>query len=81
MANPLQTAFEYYLAHQDELVDQYSGKYIVIDHTGIVGVYDEDLLAVTESQRHYELGTFLVQKVSAGDTEYVQTFASRVTFS
>ena len=34
----------------------------------------------TETEKSHKIGTFLVQKVSKGDTEYSQTFHSRVVF-
>jgi hypothetical protein len=63
------------------MVEKYDGKYIVIKSGVIVAVYDDELAAVTETQKSHELGTFLVQKVSEGDAEYSQTFHSRVVFS
>lgn len=80
MSSPLQREFEYYLAHQAELVEKYDGKYIVIKDGVVVGEYNNELTAVTETQKSHELGTFLVQKVSEGDSEYSQTFHSRVVF-
>ena len=77
----LQSEFAFYLNHQEDFVEKYDGKYIVIHNGVVVGVYDDDLTAVMESQKSYELGTFLVQKVSEGDTAYSQTFQSRVVFS
>ena len=81
MSSPLQREFEFYLSHQDEMVEKYDGKYIVIKNGVVVGVYEDELAAVTETQKSHDLGTFLVQKVSEGDTEYSQTFHSRVVFS
>lgn len=80
MSSPLQTEFEFYLSHQDEMVEKYDGKYIVIKNGDVLGVYDDELAAVTETQKSHDLGTFLVQKVSQGDSEYSQTFHSRVVF-
>lgn len=80
-SNPLQTEFEYYLSHQDELVEKYDGKFIVIKNGEVLSAYDDELSAVTETQKMHELGTFLVQAVSAGDAGYSQTFHSRVVFS
>lgn len=80
VADKLEIAFKYYLAHQDELVDQYAGKYIVIHDNDVVGVYDDDLAAVTASEQALDAGTFLVQKVSIGDADYTQSFASRASF-
>ena len=81
MSSPLQPEFEFYLSHQDELVGKYDGKYIVIKNLGVLGAYDDELGAVAETQKSHELGTFLVQKVSSGDSEYSQTFHSRAVFS
>ena len=80
MADRLKAEFEFYLAHQDEMVEKYNGKYIVIKDRRVLGSYDDELTAVRETQKSYELGTFLVQKVSPGTEDYTQTFHSRVVF-
>ena len=36
----LEKEFNYYLQHQDELVKEYDGKYIVIKDNAVAGVYD-----------------------------------------
>ena len=81
MADRLKAEFEFYLAHQDEMVEKYDGKYIVIKDGRVLGSYDDELTAVRETQKSYELGAFLVQKVSPGTEDYTQTFHSRVVFS
>ena len=81
MSSPLQREFEFYISHQDELVEKYDGKVIAIKDGDVLGVYDDELTAVTETKKSHELGTFLVQRVSEGDTEYSQTYHSRVVFS
>ncbi len=81
MSSPLLPEFEFYLAHQDELVKQYDGRYIAIKDQAMLAAYDSELIAVTETQKSHELGTFLVQKVSAGNSEYSQTFHTRAVFS
>jgi len=63
------------------MVRQYDGKFIVIKDGKVLGAYDDELTAVTETQKTQELGTFLVQKVSPGNSAYSQTFHSRVVFS
>jgi len=80
MADRLKAEFEFYLAHQDEMVEKYDGKYIVIKDGRVLGSYNDELTAVRETQKSYELGTFLVQKVSPGTEDYTQTFHSRVVF-
>ena len=81
MTSSLQRDFEFYLSHQDEMVEKYDGQYIVIKDGAVLGAYDNELAAVTETQKSHKLGTFLVQKVSKGNAAYSQTFHSRVVFS
>lgn len=81
MTNPLEKAFRFYLDHQDEMVKKYDGKFIVIKGDKVLGAYDDELTAITETEKSERIGTFLVQKVSRGDSAYTQTFHSRVVFS
>ncbi|HLF79466.1 MAG TPA: hypothetical protein VJB57_18445 [Dehalococcoidia bacterium] len=80
MTEHLKKEFEYYLAHQDEMVEKYNGKFVVIKDGKVLGAYDDELRAVTETQKAHEPGTFLVQEVSPGSGAYTQTFHSRVAF-
>jgi hypothetical protein len=80
MTSPLKKEFEYYIAHQDEIVKGYNGKFVVIKNCEIIGAYDNELEAVRETLKTHTPGTFLVQHVSPGETEYTQTFHSRVAF-
>jgi outer membrane lipoprotein-sorting protein len=80
MINPLEKDFRFYIEHQDEMVEKYDGKTIVIKDGVVLGAYDSELAAVTETKLSHELGTFLVQRVSPGDAAYSQTFHSRVVF-
>ena len=81
MNNLLEKEFKYYIDHQDEMVAKYNGKVIAIKDTVVLGAYDDELAAVTETRKSHELGTFLVQRVSPGSADISQTFHSRVAFS
>ena len=82
MNSDLKRAFEFYLANQDAMVRRYDGRFIVIKNDEVIGAYDSDLEAVTETKKAHPLGTFLVQKVSPGDSDYTATFHSpSVTFA
>lgn len=81
MASPLKTEFEYYLAHQDELVAKYNGRVVVIKNRTVIGDYADEPTAVLETQKSHALGTFLVQRVAPGPDAYTQTFHSRVSFN
>jgi hypothetical protein len=78
MAQNLEKEFEYYLEHQDELVREYKGKFIVIKDSRVIGAFDSELEAVENTAKQYELGTFLVQKCEPGTDSYTQTYHSRV---
>ena len=81
MPSPLQQEFDYYLSNKPELVAKYNGKVVVIKDRKVIGVYDSEIQAVTETQRAHALGTFLVQRVEPGDAATTQTFNSRVAFA
>ena len=74
----LEKEFKYYLEHQDELVKDYDGKFIVIKDLRVIGSFNSALEAVEKTTEHHELGTFLVQKCEKGDASYTQTYHSRV---
>ena len=80
MLSALKKEFDFYLANQDEMVEKYDGKVIAIKNGNVLGVYDSELEAVIDTRKSHEQGTFLVQRVSAGDEAYTRTFRSRVTF-
>ncbi|MDR3297183.1 MAG: hypothetical protein LBS94_02995 [Prevotellaceae bacterium] len=59
-------AFYWYLAHQNELVPQYDGKYLVISNNQVHGAYDDVVDAVSVGDREYTRGKFIVQRCSPG---------------
>jgi hypothetical protein len=81
MPSPLQKEFNYYLKNQGELVAKYNGKFVVIKDCKVIGAYDSEFQAVSETQKSHPLGTFLVQKCEPGNQSYTQTFHSRVVFA
>ena len=77
MNGNLEKEFTYYLEHQDELVNDYNGKFIAIKDCKVIGAYESEMEAITQSSKNHELGTFLVQKCEPGSGSYTQTFHSR----
>jgi len=73
----LRQEFEYYLAHQEELVARYNGKFVAIKDGHVLGAFDSQQSAVDETKKSHPLGSFLVQKVAPGAAEYTQTYHSR----
>ena len=78
MNSPLKAEYDYYLAHQEDLLRDYKGRVIVLKGQRVIGVYDDEKTALFETQKTEPLGTFLVQKVEPGTTAYTVTFHSRV---
>ncbi len=76
----LEKEFDYYLEHQDELVKEYNGKFIVIKGNKVIGAFSSEIEAINETLEKHELGTFLVQKCEPGRESYTQTYHSRVVF-
>jgi hypothetical protein len=76
--SPLEREFRYYLAHQDELVRQYSGKVLAIKGQKVIGVFDSEAEAVHTTAKAHELGTFIVQRCEPGRDAYTRTFHSPV---
>ena len=81
MTKPLEDEFRYFLKHQDELVEKYLGRFVVIKQGKILGAYGSELEAVEKTSKKHEAGTFLVQKCEPGTESYTQTFHSRVAFA
>jgi hypothetical protein len=74
----LEREFNYYLKNQKALLEKFKHKYLVIKGEEVLGAYDSEIQAITETTKTYELGTFLVQKCEAGSDNYTQTYHSRV---
>lgn len=77
----LDKEFKYYLDNQAELVKKYNNKFIVIKDSSVIGAYDTELDAYTETLKTHELGTFLIQHCIPGKESHTATFHSRVIFT
>lgn len=76
----LDKEYKYYKNNQEEFLEKYKGKVVVVKDEKIVGVYEDEIIAYKDSVSKYELGTFLIQKCLP-ERETIQTFHSRVIFS
>ena len=80
MDNSLEKEFQYYLDNQVDLVSQFDGKVLVIKNQQVIGNFDTEIEAIDETKKTETLGTFLVQRCSAGEANHTATFHSRVAF-
>ena len=74
----LKTEFQFYINNQEELVEKYDGKFIVINGEEVLGDYDNEDTAIIETLKEHKPGTFMVHEVGPGEENYTQTFRSRV---
>ena len=73
MTQQLHREFEFYLAHQDEMVANYDGKVIAIKDGNVLGAFGTYIEAITKVEKDHPLGTFLLQRVSPGEEAYTAT--------
>lgn len=76
----LDKELQYYIENQTELVQNYQGKFLVIKNQAVIGIYNAEIEAYSETVKEHELGTFLIQECQPGDENYTQTFRTRVIF-
>lgn len=52
----------------------------MIKNEKVIGEYNSEVIALMETKKEHELGTFLIQKCSPGNVDYTETYHSRVIF-
>jgi hypothetical protein len=72
----LQEEFDFYVEHQDELVERYLNKFIVIRGQLVEGAFDTAVEAYKDALSRFEAGTFMIQHVTPGRESYSQTYFS-----
>lgn len=81
VAMALEKEFEFYLKNQESLVKEHHGKIVVIKGEEILGFFEDEISAITETKEKHEMGTFLVQQVAPGEESHTMHFHSRVSFA
>ena len=72
--------FDYYLAHQAEIVEGHLGEWVVLKDKAVVGYFvkEEDAFeAMTDSK----LGTFIVHNCQEPGTDIIHYYGNRVRFA
>ena len=78
----LKNEFEWYLENQNELVNQYSGKYLVISGKQVLFASEKKADAYNNGVSSVGLGNFILQRCTPGDEAYTMTFHThRVSFA
>ena len=76
----LKKEFDFFVAHQDELVKKYKGKFLVIKNRKVIGAHPTIRAAYAETQQEHPLGTFAIYHCIPGPEAYTQVFHSRAIF-
>jgi hypothetical protein len=76
----IQDDFEYYMSHQEEIVKDHLGEFVVIKDSSIIGYFKEEAKAF-ESMKGNELETFIVKKCQEPGTDVVTYYNNRVAFA
>jgi len=74
----LDDEFRYYLENQNDIVESYNGKVVVIKDDKVVDAYDSKEQAYFESIKKYKLGTFLIMRCSPGNEAYTINFPYQI---
>lgn len=74
----LEREFDYYVKHQEEIVEKYRDKFVVIVGESVVGAFDTQMEAFADASKKFEAGTFMIHRALPGEDNYTQTFVSNV---
>lgn len=73
--------FKWYRQHQNELLKKHNGRVLAIKDGNVLGAYENELDAITETSKKFEVGTFIIQRCTPGTDAYTATFRTRVRFA
>ncbi len=73
----LENEFNYFLKNKEALFREYPNKFLVIKDEQVIGAYDDQVSAFTQTTQSHKPGTFLIQNTSPESME-PQIFHSRV---
>lgn len=73
----LENDYNFFLKNKKEFCVDYPEKHLVIKDEEIIGVYDDQVSAFTETTKQHKPGSFIIQQCSEESKE-AQIFRSRV---
>ena len=74
--------FKYFIDHHDELLMQYRNQYVVVSGQKVCCAADTFELALNKAlEKGMEMGSFIIQQCTEGDSAYTQMFHSRAVFA
>lgn len=74
----LEREFGFFVANQDDLLQTYRGRTLVIRGESVAGDYDSPLAAYLDAREKWEPGTYLIQRCVPGREAYTVTISSSI---
>lgn len=65
--------FQFFVEHRPELFEKYGECVLVIANREVLGSYKQYPVAVRETLKEHDFGTFIVQRCSADESCYIAT--------
>lgn len=75
-APAFQTELNFFIEHQDDLVERYNGKALIIRGREVIGAFESPLAAYLEGLKSFPAGTFMIQTCQPGPAAYTVTISS-----
>ena len=68
--------FNYFIAHQEELVKKYSNKTLILKGEEVIGAFDSPLHAYIFAKDKYAPGSYMLQRCISGTDAYTVSIAT-----
>ena len=68
--------YEWFLSNYSDIFEKYGDTYLAIKNQKVLGSYPSYAEGVRQTQKHEELGTFIVQHCNGNETGYTNYIAS-----
>lgn len=73
--------FKWFIENYNSLVDVSKGTFIAIKNKTVLGYYDDFFTALDCTEKTEELGTFLIQKCTGNESDYMKSiFSVNITY-
>ena len=67
---------QFFIDHQDELVEKYRGRVLVLRGETVEGDFESPLVAYLFAKENFKPGTFMIQSCAPGREAYTVTVSS-----
>jgi hypothetical protein len=72
--------FEYFIQHMEFFYKEYGHKFLAIKNQNVLGAYDSFNMALDETLKREQAGTFIIQECFKNKEESINHFQGNVMF-